>query len=480
VAWAVEGSVRLEPEATEPRRLHVTSRLVRIDDEAPVWSARFDRELGEGLDLQAEIARAVAMQLGHALGGDDPRPRPTRSLEAWRAYVRGIAHVGGSQEVRADSVALGVDLLALAVERDPGFALAWAELSRAHSWLYHLRHDAGPGRCESARSAVARALELEPDLPRAHLALGDVAYRCDRDYDRALRDYERAAAARPGDPVLRAAAAYVQRRKGRFLEAVAGLEEALSLDPLSASLAVDLGQTHLALRNYDAARSLFDRAIEQQPDLTQAWASRVGVALLADGDTAEARALIEAQPGGADPCARAELELVAGDAPAAATALAGCGDRGIRLPYAVWPRPLLAAWIHDGAGESEATPAYRRARDRLLVELEERPDDFRLHAGLGLALAGLGDADAAVASGERALELFPVEGDALAGPPLLLQLAWIHARLGDDAGIDQVDRLLHMPAGGWVSAASVALDPRLSRLREKPGFRALVARDVSQ
>jgi len=476
VAWALEGSVLWEPAQDLPRRLRVAARLVRIADDTPVWSARFDRELVDVLALQRQIARSVAARLGHELTSVGGPAVPTANLEAWRAYVRGLAHAGGTQSVRSDSIELATDLFARAVDLDPQFALAWAELSRAHSWQHHLGHDVSPARCEQSRTAARRALELEPALPRAALALGDVLYRCDRDYAAALRAYARALQARPDDASLRAAAAYVQRRQGRFREALDGLQEAVSLDPLSGNLAVDVGQTHLALRQYEAARAQFRRAIELEPDLEQAWVSAAGVLVLAQGDAKAALAVLAARPGGMAPCEQAELEYLAGQLDRAAATLSGC-KAGLRLPAAVWPGALIAGWVHDARGDAgSARHAYAAAREQLGAELRRSPEDFRLHEALGLELAGLGQADEAVRSGRRALELFPPQSDAMIGPALLLQLAWIHARLGRSGpALDLVEQLLAMPAGNWISPLSASVDPRLARLRGEPRFQALVS-----
>ena len=121
----------------------------------------------------------------------------------------------------------------------------------------------------------------------------------------------------------------------------------------------------------------------------------------------------------------------------------------------------------------EARVAYEAARVVLEKELEERPDDFRLHSALGLAYAGLGRKAEAIAAGKRAVEMQPVEKDAYIGPLQVKHLAVIYSRLGEpDLAVDQLENLLSIPSR--TSVEILRLDPVWDPLRDHPRFQALL------
>jgi tetratricopeptide (TPR) repeat protein len=117
-----------------------------------------------------------------------------------------------------------VPLFEQAIKLDPNFALAFAGLSMVESWLYH-SSDPVPARREKARLNADEALRLQPDLPEAHLALGFSYYYGDRDYERALAEFEIAKRGLPNDAQAYLAIGSIQRRQGKWAESTANLEK---------------------------------------------------------------------------------------------------------------------------------------------------------------------------------------------------------------------------------------------------------------
>ena len=112
-----------------------------------------------------------------------------------------------------------------AIKLDPNFALAFASLSMVESWVYH-SFDPTPGRREKARRNADEALRLQPDLPEGHLALGFSYYYGDRDYERALAEFEIARRGLPNESEAYLAIGAIQRRQGKWAESTANLEKA--------------------------------------------------------------------------------------------------------------------------------------------------------------------------------------------------------------------------------------------------------------
>src|SRR6266566_1806347 len=156
-----------------------------------------------------------------------------------------------------------------AIKLDPNFALAYAGLSRVESWAYHSFNPI-PARREKARLNATEALRLQPDLPEGHLALGFSYYYGDRDYERALTEFETARRGLPNDAQAYFAIGSIQRRQGKWTESTANLEKAATLDPKNTNILSNLAYSYVAQRNFETADKIADRVIAAAPQSLQA------------------------------------------------------------------------------------------------------------------------------------------------------------------------------------------------------------------
>jgi len=475
VEYVLEGSVRWERTSSGTRRVRVTPRLVRVSDEMQLWSRILERDLGEVFRLQSDLALEVAGELDVRLRDSERgalERMPTAKPDAYEAYLRGRAAAG---RYLPPDLRLAIDLYERAVELDPGFALAWTELSYCHSLLYHQGPPDAEDQLAPALAAAQRALALQPGLGRAHMALGYYHYWGRRDYARALEEFAIAERSLPGESRLLELLGVIRRRQGRFEEALAKQEEVRALNPRDAQAAWDLGSTYAMLRRYDDAARAWERAIALAPDLLvsyQSWA----FTQLRLGDVEGARRILRRAPGAPSPLAWGMLEYYAGDYPAALRWLSTSQGDTVALPGR--QRELLLAWVHEAMGDKQkAQAAYRAARATLEGALERRPGDEVAHADLGLTLAGLGLKQQALAEGRKAVELVPPSVDAVDAPFALLDLARIQSLVGErEAALDGIERLLSMPSGACVSMPYLQMDPAFRPLRDHPRFRRIVER----
>jgi len=139
------------------------------------------------------------------------------------------------------------------------------------------------------------------------------------------------------------------------------------------------------------------------------------------------------------------------------------------------PRSLLIARVLDFLErKTEAMESYALARTALETQLAEFPDDSRVHGSLGIALAGLGDRDAAVAAARRGVELTPLEHDQFLGPLYMEDLARVYLKVGEpEEAIEIVEDLVRRP--GFLTVQRLRMEPDWDPLRDYPRFRALVA-----
>src|SRR6059036_1719832 len=236
VATLLEGSVR-----RSGNRVRVNVQLINANNDEHIWAEDYDRELTDVFAIQTDLAQKIASTLQAKLSPNEKARldrRPTQNPDAYLLFVQ--AHDYASQrEMFRDTSLKAEPLFEQAIKLDPNFALAFAGLSMVESWLYHTS-DPVPARREKARLNADEALRLQPDLPEGHLALGFSYYYGDRDYDRALAEFEIAKRGLPNNAQAYFAIGAIQRRQGKWAESTANLEKAAALDPRNTEILSNL------------------------------------------------------------------------------------------------------------------------------------------------------------------------------------------------------------------------------------------------
>jgi TolB-like protein len=250
VQYAVEGTVRWERLGEGLGRVRITPQLISVPDDSHVWSDRYDRAIESVFEVQSDIAAKVVGQLHVNLlqpEQDALEARPTENLEAYEAYLRARHH---TQVNDYDQAQLALAMYQRAVDLDSGFAAAWSRLAITQTRISSLGWDRSGERCTAAQDAAERALELDPGLPEGHVARGLVYYQCNRDYENALAEFQRALGIRANYLDALVGQAWVLRRQGRWKESTALLERGLELSPMDSRAALDLSGNLRAMRDF--------------------------------------------------------------------------------------------------------------------------------------------------------------------------------------------------------------------------------------
>jgi TolB-like protein len=280
VGAILEGSVR-----RAGNRVRVSVQLINANDDEHIWAEDYDRDLTDVFAIQTDLAQKIAYTLQAKLSSNEKARldrRPTANPEAYLLYIQAHDYSTRTGMFR-DSSLKAEPLFEQAIKLDPNFALAFAGLSRVESWLYYST-DPVPARREKARLNANEALRLQPDLPEGHLALGFFYYRCDRDYERALIEFEIAKRGLPNEAQAYMAIGLIQRRQGNWTESTANLEKAAALDPKNANILINLASTYMALRNFEAADKTADRVIAIAPQSLMGCELKGYVAVAWKGD----------------------------------------------------------------------------------------------------------------------------------------------------------------------------------------------------
>lgn len=481
VAYVLEGSVERAGE-----KVRITARLRDATKDTPVWAQTYDRAQTDVFAIQSEIAQAIARELRTTLSPAakaEIEQQPTRDLSAFTLYTRGktLVYAARASDDSEANFRAGIELLNEAVARDPSFLVAYCELADAHATVFLYGIDNTPARLAMAEAAAGAARRLSPDSGDTHLASARVLY-AGLHYDRARAELEVARRVLPNDPRIIVAGAYIHRRQGRWEEATREFQRALEFDPLNADLLQDLGSNYATLHRFADFTAVLDRAIALRPERIGLHLWRGQVALDERADPRPLRAVIEAKMKEDPASAKAQLDsrltltFSEHDFAGIANALAELGDRRYGADWARFSRAfgegLLARMTGDEAAARRAFAADRIAQ---LALVEVQPDYGPVVSVLGLIEAGLGNKEEALRRGRRAIELLPIEKDAIRGPYMIAHLAVIAAWVGEkDLALEQIGLFEKITPAGF-HYGKLKLDPMWDPLRGDPRFEAIVA-----
>ena len=481
VANILEGSVQKVADQTR-----VNVQLINAQTDSHLWAETYDQKLADIFLVESEVAKAIADQLRVRLTGQEEQviaAKPTDNVEAYDAYLRGLAYSlkGGNTPANLLSAQR---YLREAVRLDPKFALGWALLSHIDATGY-ITTSLQPTLAlrEEARLAADTALILKPNLGEAVWAKGFYHYACLRDYDTAVRYFEQARRFLPNSSQIPESLALVMRRRGQYDRSESYFNEAERLDPRNARMLNQRAASYMNLRRFPEALRKLDQVLNITPDDVDILVEKASIAQV-QGDLPRAAALL------------APLRLTD------VTDLEIQVYQGIleRRPASIIPRlkELLAkpdpalgyyngrlrfwlGWAQEVAGDQTAAQeTWQQARNELESFFKEQPENWSLIKYLALTRMGLGDKAAALALAERAIAANPIEKDAAWGTQSVETLARVAARLGEpERAIAALQKLLSIPASGSLNApapitpALLRLDPMFDPLRNDPRFQKL-------
>ncbi len=259
VGTALEGSVRKAGD-----RVRVTAQLVNAEDGYQLWSRRFDRELSDVFAIQDEIAAAIVNEFQVRLSGQPEWKRASLLVKAHDAYLKGLYALNKWTDT---SMRVAIAHFREAIAEDSRFAPAYAALAEAYVWLYSgLGILPASETVPDARSAVGKALELDPTLADAHKVRALIAMN--HDWDRRGAEEAIAAALRLG-PASAAAHLWNAWRlallERKYDEALVELEAAEQLDPLDLQVKTQIGYVHHFHHDVDRAIEQFERVVALEP-----------------------------------------------------------------------------------------------------------------------------------------------------------------------------------------------------------------------
>lgn len=328
-----------------------------------------------------------------------------------------------------------------------------------------------------AKEEIDKAIEFDSEAPEVRRELGYYYYQGLLDYDRALEIFMSLAVTLPNDAQLLQDIAFIWRRQGHFEQALANLETAYSMSPMDAGLCVEVAHTYLGLRRSEKALEYVDKTIAIAPQNHWGYFLKSAVYLIGMGDVQGAWEASEASPdktSNAIIWGRYYLHLIDRDYQAILDMFEELSVDVIRMQSAYLPVSMLKGHACKLMGDdARARGFYNEALDVLEDAVRENPKDPRIYSAMGSTYAGLGRKEEAIASGRKAVEIYPITKDAILSVDRMLDLSQIYARVGEnEAAIELMREILSVPA--IYTIHTFELDPRFDGLREEPAYKQLV------
>jgi TolB-like protein/Tfp pilus assembly protein PilF len=483
VAHILEGSVQKSGET-----VRVNVQLIKAANDTHLWADTFDRKLTDIFSVESEVAKAIADQLRANLTGREEQviaAKPTDNVEAYDAYLRGLAYNLKTANTAAN--ALGAQkYLREAVRLDPKFASSWALLSYVDARSYiTLTLQPTIALREEARQAAETALTLQPNLGEALHAKGFYHYACLKDYDTAVRYFEQAHPVLPNTSRIPESLAYVARRRGQWDRSESYFNEAERLDPRNVNLLTQHALSYISLRRFPEALRKLDQVLDITPDDVDALSNKAAIAQ-AEGDLPRSSAILAPLRPNADDSSALETQIYQAilerrPAPVIPRLKEIVVKPDPALGYINGELRFWLGWAQEVAGDhAAAQESWRQARSELDSFLKEQPENSLLLGDLALTNMGLGDKAPALTLAEQAMAAISIEKDAVDGPVPIEMLARVAARIGaPDRAIAALQKLLSIPYEGPLAEnlpltpALLRLDPMFDPLRNDPRFQKL-------
>lgn len=378
-ATLLDGSVRHAGD-----RVRIVATLVDVETGRHLWAETYDRQLTDIFAIQSDVALQIARALEAELSpGEETRVRkePTRDFQAYRLFLQGRRRL---TRYTPEASERAIHYFERAIERDPDFALAWANLATTYTDLAEVGAMAPEVAYARASDAVATALRLDPDLGEAHATMGYLRTVRDFDWAGAEDAFRRAIELNPNDADSYNLYGRLCAGLGRYDDAVTMLHRAQELDPLAHR--VDMATALLRAGRYEQALARAEEAVELNASHDRAQAT-VGWAHFLVGRQEQGLAELEqavlvsrrntlwlAQLG--------EAYAMAGQTEKARAVLEELHQRA----KTAYVSPYHLAYVYTGLGEHETAldwleravaertgPAYGIRGSFLLAQLREHP-----------------------------------------------------------------------------------------------------------
>ena len=267
--------------------LVIHTGLVRVSDGSQMWGDQYNRDISSTLEVQSAIAQNISEQLKIKLSGEQKRRisgRQTDNLEAYQNYIKGRFYWN---KRTPEGFKKALEYFQGAIEKDPGYALAYAGLADTYGLMPDYGVSSGIEAAPKAKAAALKALEIDPQLAEAHASLAYVHCQLEWDWPEAEVKYKKAIQLNPNYATAFQWYANGLIARGEFEEGLATIHRAQELDPLSLIISDNVAWSYYGARRFDEAILHYKKMVEMDPTFMTGL-NDFGLAYLQKGMYAEA------------------------------------------------------------------------------------------------------------------------------------------------------------------------------------------------
>jgi serine/threonine protein kinase len=260
-------------------RLRITVELVNVSDGYPIWSEKYERDMEDIFALQDEISLSIVDNLKIKLLGEEEAEivtRHTKNPEAYNLFLKGLFFWNKRTE---DDIRKSIDYFKQTTQLDADYALAYARLADAYGLLPFYTADSPEEAFTKAKSAVRKALEIDETLAEAHSALGFIKMYYDWDWEAAEAELKRAVQTKPGYVTAHHWYAEYLSWMGRHEEAIAEINRAHKIDPLSLLINYMKAYVLFYARQYERSIEQCQKTLELDPNFHMPYSGMADVYL---------------------------------------------------------------------------------------------------------------------------------------------------------------------------------------------------------
>jgi tetratricopeptide (TPR) repeat protein len=375
----VEGSV-----LRSGNRVRITAQLLHAPTDQHLWAETYERDLGNVLGLQSEVAQTIALQVRAQLTPQQQarlRSAPTVNPEAYEAYLRGRYYLS-NQFTMAEPLKMAKSYFEESIRKDPSFAVAYSGLADSYVYLAFIRQLSPEDAYGPAKEALRKALELDDSIGQAHDTLGLLSWRYEWNWNAAEREFTHAIALAPSYSCAHEDRAVYLSFVGRRADALAEMTKSNELDPGPSSAMTELA-AYYQLRDYESLVETTRRGVASYPN---EWIEYYDLGVGYEGKGKLLEAISEYQKA---------IEVSNGDQDATASlahAFAAIGRRAEaekilhdfeRKSKSGYVSPYMIATIYAGLGEKDKAFAF------LEKAYQERSLDISWHLKADLRIDNL-------------------------------------------------------------------------------------------
>jgi tetratricopeptide (TPR) repeat protein len=475
--YLIDGSIR-----REGGEIIIWIELSAARTKKMLWSKAYVWDNSLAHQITGEIVRIVTYHLAAVLSPEEENQigsEPSKYQTANMNYIAGNAILNdawfyinyGDKMLDSASFISAIEKYDKVIKEDSMFAVAYAKRAIAIAWGYYDRQ-LDSTYLEKCRTDIAKALSIDKNLPETQTALGFYYYYCDVDYDKALFYFNKTAEMSPGNYQPLYYLSLVNRRLGKWKEALELTRRVIHLNPQEALFLTNIGYTYSYMHKYDSAITFNQKAIDIVPGWSAAYKSKLQALMLKNGKTSEAQIIID------------DAIKNTGDNMVEYIIMNNIYKKNYREAFRIAEISVPADFGVTGAKyiylaeistlldkPENSRSYYDTALVLLNLEINKNDLSYYAHSLAGLAWAGLGNRKKAVEEGEKAILL--AGNNKMDESDMKVNLAQIYAMLGEyNTAISQIAFLLNNPSP--ISETLLKLDPVWKPIMDNREYRKMI------